>query len=64
MRVQRFDDPNLDLTAHAREVVRGGVELSPAARAEMIHAIGIKPSPGAADAIVARAYLAARGARP
>jgi hypothetical protein len=61
MRVQRWDDPDLDLEKHAREVVRGAAELSDQARAQMIAAIGREPSTTASARTIARAYLAARG---
>ncbi|MBV8756800.1 MAG: hypothetical protein JO257_05985 [Deltaproteobacteria bacterium] len=60
----RFDDPNLDLVEVARAVLRGEANLTPDARADMVRAIGIKPEPGASSIVVARAFLAARGARP
>lgn len=60
-RVQRWDDPNLDLVAHAREVMRGAAELGEQARAQMIAAVGRRPDDNASDRVIARAYLASRG---
>jgi hypothetical protein len=64
MRQTRRDDPALDLIEHARAVLRGTATLTPQTRLELINAIGIKPSPGATDRVIARAFLAARSARP
>jgi hypothetical protein len=64
MRHVRRDEPALDLIEHARAVLRGTATLTPETRLELINAIGLKPSPGASDQVIARNYLAARGARP
>lgn len=58
---QRFESEYVDLVAHARAILAGRAKLTDETRAAMIRGVGIKPSPGAPDAIVARAWLAARG---
>jgi hypothetical protein len=62
-RVQRWDDPNLDLVAHARAVVRGAAELGEQARGQMIAAIGLEPDDNASPTAIARQFLATRGIR-
>ena len=60
----RKDDPKLDLIEHARAVLRGKATLKPSTRMDLIAAVGTPADHTTPDAVIARAYLAALGARP